>query len=509
MKAIFLLFDSLNLKALSCYGGPIDTPNFDRLAQKSVRFNNHYVGSMPCMPARRDFHTGRYNFFHSAWGPMEPYDNSLPVILREKKKTYSHLITDHFHYFEDGGAGYHTKYDTWEFIRGQEYDQWIGEVSPPVDEFKEQYDSRHYNLAGDPRSCHKLQHLINRQHIVKDEDFPIHQCFDRAFSFLDKNQTEDNWFLHLECFDPHEPFHAPEKYVKKYTDKLDALVMDWPAYDWVTETEEEIQEVRARYAALVSMCDDYLGRLLDYMDAHNMWEDTALVMTTDHGYLLSEHGWWAKTRMPQYQEISHIPLMIYTPSTTDKAGEEREYTTSAIDIMPTFLDVFGIERPPEVQGVSLLSVVEQDNTDYRVVVSGIFGGSMLIADGQYAYHYFPKRLDSVKLYEYRLMPCHMRGAFSVDELRDMQLQPPFNFTKGIETLKIKARNDSKRPPGHDGIGFSDNGTRLFDVVNDPNEQEPISKKEVELNLLHHAKNIMQAHDAPCEMYERFELEEME
>ena len=78
MKVLFVLFDSLNRNALGAYGGTrMDTPNFDRFAAKSVRFDNHYVGSMPCMPARRDMHTGRLNFMHRSWGPLEPFDNYL------------------------------------------------------------------------------------------------------------------------------------------------------------------------------------------------------------------------------------------------------------------------------------------------------------------------------------------------------------------------------------------------------------------------------------------------
>lgn len=65
MRTIFVLFDSLNRRALQPYGGTtVDTPNFARLAQKCVTFDNHYVGSLPCMPARRDLHTGRLNFLH-------------------------------------------------------------------------------------------------------------------------------------------------------------------------------------------------------------------------------------------------------------------------------------------------------------------------------------------------------------------------------------------------------------------------------------------------------------
>ena len=57
------------------------TPNFDRLAERAVTFDSHYVGSMPCMPARRDMQTGRLDFLHRSWGPLEPFDNSFPELL--------------------------------------------------------------------------------------------------------------------------------------------------------------------------------------------------------------------------------------------------------------------------------------------------------------------------------------------------------------------------------------------------------------------------------------------
>ena len=124
MKAILLLFDSLNRHCLEPYGCDwTHTPNFRRLAERSVRFDRCYAGSLPCMPARRELHTGRYNFLHRSWGPVEPYDDSMPELLK-KNGVYTHLISDHQHYWEDGGATYHTRYSSWECVRGQEGDNW-------------------------------------------------------------------------------------------------------------------------------------------------------------------------------------------------------------------------------------------------------------------------------------------------------------------------------------------------------------------------------------------------
>ena len=95
MKAIILLFDSLNKRYLPPYGDLLTkAENFQRLAAHAATFENSYVGSMPCMPARRELHTGRCNFLHREWGPLEPFDDSMPELLK-KAGIYTHLISDH------------------------------------------------------------------------------------------------------------------------------------------------------------------------------------------------------------------------------------------------------------------------------------------------------------------------------------------------------------------------------------------------------------------------------
>ncbi|MEM7033709.1 MAG: sulfatase-like hydrolase/transferase, partial [Chloroflexota bacterium] len=120
MKAIMVMFDSLKRHMLPPYGCDwTHAPNFQRLADKTVTFEKSYIGSMPCMPARRELHTGRYNFLHRSWGPLEPFDDSMPQTLKDNH-IYTHLITDHLHYFRDGGLTYHQRYHTWEYMRGQQ-----------------------------------------------------------------------------------------------------------------------------------------------------------------------------------------------------------------------------------------------------------------------------------------------------------------------------------------------------------------------------------------------------
>ncbi|MCB0143392.1 MAG: sulfatase-like hydrolase/transferase, partial [Caldilineaceae bacterium] len=88
---------------------------------------------------------------------------------------------------------------------------------------------------------------------------------------------------------------------------------DWPPYSRVQETPEQVDHMRYEYAALLSMCDAYLGKVLDMMDELNLWDDTMLIVNTDHGFLLGEHDWWAKMVQPLYQEVAHTPLFIWDP----------------------------------------------------------------------------------------------------------------------------------------------------------------------------------------------------
>ena len=82
-----------------------------------------------------------------------------------------------------------------------------------------------------------------------------------------------------------------------------------------------------------------------------MWDDTALIVTTDHGFLLGEHDWWAKILMPCYNEVAHIPLFLHHPALRDRAGTRCDTLTQTTDIATTLLDLFGQEPPPENQAI--------------------------------------------------------------------------------------------------------------------------------------------------------------
>ncbi len=504
MRVIFVLFDSMVRGALQCYGGEhIETPAFNRFAERAVTFDRHFVGSLPCMPARREMHTGRLNFLHRSWGALEPFDQSFSELLRAAG-VYTHLVSDHYHYWEDGGATYHNRYSSWDFIRGQEWDPWKAMVQPPLERFRQMYHPLQHDAPGDGR----LQSMINRESMKDESDYCCPRTFESAFEFLDGNRHCDNWLLHLECFDPHEPFHAPARFREKYPTGYNGPILDWPRYKRDEQTAGEVAELRANYAALMSMCDEYFGRLLDYMDRHDMWRDTAVVLATDHGFLLSEHDWWGKNRMPFYNELAHIPLLIHTPDSATQGGQRRQSLTQTIDLMPTLLDLFGVEIPHTVEGRSLVPVLQDDQPVREAALYGMFGAGTNITDGRYTYFRYPDDMTQHDLFEYTIMPMHQRSLFPLPELRQATLVNPFSFTQGVPLLRVPARRNVKgQPVGHTGQGggYEDTTTVLYDLNDDYEQQRPFRDESVESRLLALMHDIMSRNEAPPEAFVRLGL----
>jgi hypothetical protein len=249
------------------------------------------------------------------------------------------------------------------------------------------------------------------------------------------------------------------------------------------------------------MCDEYLGRLLDYMDLHDMWQDTALIVGTDHGFLLGEHEWWGKGVMPYYEELVHTPLFLHHPHHAVHAGTRCDALTQTPDLMPTILDIFGCTPRPEVTGTSLLKVLEAPQDD-RTVAFGYFAGPVGVTDGRYVMMHYPPDLKGEGIFEYTLMPQHLNTPFSIDELQTARMSAPFNFTRGAPIMQIAALPGAARNPGT----YSDVGFRLYDTDIDPNQQSPFRDKAIEARLYAGLHAYMQRHDAPSEYYNWLGLE---
>jgi arylsulfatase A-like enzyme len=445
------------------------------------------------MPARRELHTGRHNFLHRGWGPLEPFDDSMPELLK-RHGVYTHLVSDHQHYFEDGGATYHTRYNSWEFFRGQEGDPWKGQVADPR-------PPRRGDLHATRNELYR-QDLVNRRHLDTEAKQPQTLTFDAGLDFLATNHAHTNWFLQIETFDPHEPFFTHQRYKDLYQHDYDGPHFDWPDYTRVTETDEQVAHARYEYAALLSMCDHSLGRVLDAMDEYRLWEDTLLIVCTDHGFLLGEKGWWAKVVQPWYNELAHTPLFLHDPWLPHRDGTRHAGLVQTIDIAPTLLEFFGAPRTPDMQGRPLREAIEDDDAPDQplreAALFGIFGGHVNVTDGRYVYMRACADDANQPLYEHTLMPTRIRGRFTPAELADADLAEPFSFTKGVPTLRVPAATAPFLSPARFG-------SLLFDLATDPAQEHPITDDATELRMIRLLVEALRENDAPVSQYERLGL----
>ena len=264
MKTILVLMDTLNRRYLKTYNERAKgiTPNINAFSKDCIIYDNHFIGSAPCMPARRDIFTGRMQFLERGWGGVEPFDITLPSVLRENG-VFTHITTDHTHYFEIGGENYCYLFNTWDYHRGQEFDTWISRVNQP---------------SVDPESYGKKssQYLLNRTKFTKESEYPSPRTFRSACSWVEQNKGADDFFLMVESFDPHEPFDCPEKYHQMYNDNYVGREFCWPTYAEVTEPAEAVEHLEKCYLGTLSMADYWFGRLLETLKKNNMYEDCLL-----------------------------------------------------------------------------------------------------------------------------------------------------------------------------------------------------------------------------------------
>lgn len=488
MKAVMVMYDSLDRNFLSPYGCTwTHTPNFERLSEKATRFDNFYVGSMPCMPARRELHTGRYNFLHRSWGPLEPFDDSMPELLKQSG-IYTHLATDHYHYWQDGGATYHSRYSSYEFSRGQEGDAWKAEVKRP--DLSVLHDTT--LMRRQFSSVLMEQDLINRKYMTCDAEMPQSQTFANGLAFLDKNHAEDNWFLTIETFDPHEPFFTQDEYKKLYPHEYHGKLFDWPNYANVTEGEEALNHVRMEYAALVSMCDHKLGLVLDAFDRYELWKDTMLIVCTDHGFLLGEHEWWGKMA-PLYNEVANTPFFLYDPRCA--CPKSCRALCQTVDIAPTLLEYFGLKIPKDMMGKPLSAAYRDGKKLRDYALYGEHGGAQCITDGRWTFFRAP--VDRKKKFEYTLMPTEMADRFRPKDFQHVQMVPPLSFTKGARVMRIRRASAHSKPCAPFDL--------LFDLRSDPRQEHNLADYGKRAELASAMIGLMRDNDAPADAYARLGL----
>ena len=352
MNVIWIVADTFRTDHIGAYGNEtIRTPSLDALAAKSVRFDSHYVAGFPTMPTRADHFTGRWTMSFMGWEPLPEGETTLAQILASKDFHAAAAVDTPF--YLHGEMNYDRGFQTFMMHPGQEGLARVQQKGP-----------------------HESQDL--RAAWRRESDCNAPQTFTNAMQWLEGHYKED-FFLYVDTWDPHEPWDAPAYYTELYWPGYDGELID-PSYckwqDMPGLTEERVKKAHAAYCGEITMVDTWIGYLLRRVENMGLMENTAIIFTSDHGFYFGEHGGlfgkithfrqpdgtlfaagderrgWGHS--PLYEEMVRIPLLVYVPGV---APGYYNQLTSAVDLMPTVLDILGQQIPDSVEGESLLTKI--------------------------------------------------------------------------------------------------------------------------------------------------------
>ena len=479
-NVVCILLDSLVRDRLGCYGDTaVETPNLDRFARRSARITRHYTGSLPCMPARHDLATGTHDFLWKPWGSLEYWERPLPTLLRQAG-VMTQLVTDHYHLFSPGGENYHVDYVGWEFLRGHEADLWKTE---PVDT----------SVGAPTLHIRDFVYPRSRAHFAGEHDYPGPRTMQAAADWVDRNAgVHDRFFLLVDEFDPHEPFDTPAPYNALYDPAWEGPPLIWPPYSVGEELPAgHAEQLRAQYAGKLTMIDHWFGRLLDAFDRQHLWDDTLVVVLTDHGLYQGEHGMWGKPGAELREPLVHIPLLVAMPG---REPGDLDALTTTVDVHATVLDVFGIAPQPRMIGRSLLPLLRGEVSSVRDhVLSGYFGHAPFVTDGRHSYQ--PSlRPDAAPLLAHS-------NRWSVPQWMTLQ---PMDDRAELGPFMPQVKGPVIRQPLDLWALPPSDRTRelLFDIVEDPGQERNLAGSRLTAqsrDLLVHA---LDEAEAPGEVYLR-------
>ena len=470
---LFIMADDHAFQAISAYPGAVNkTPNIDRIAKEGMRFDHAYVTNSICGPSRAVNLTGKYSHVNGFYDNRSRFDGSqltYPKLLQ--KAGYQTAMVGKWHLVSDP-----TGFDYWNVLRGQ------GPYYNPgmlTSEGPKKYEGYTTDIITDIA----LDWLKNK----RDPSKPFLLCFQHK-------APHRNWMpgpKYLTKYDDVE-FPEPETLFDEYTGRASgAKNQDMTIANTMTPndlkltkpgglTPEQLQAWNAAYGpknkafeeanlkgdALVrwkyqryikdylrciDSVDENVGRVLDYLDDEGLTENTLVVYTADQGFYLGEHGWFDKRWM--YEESFRTPLLIRWPGHV-KPGTVSNAVVANLDNAETFLAAAGVPIPDDMQGLSMLPILEGDGTapkDWREALYyhyyenpgphnvprhyGVF-------DGRYKLIYY-YRLNEWELFDLEKDPQEMHSVYGQPEYAKVQAR----MEKLLEKNREKYKDDTPRADG--------------------------------------------------------------
>ncbi len=379
---IYIMSDDHASHAMSCYGSRVNkTPNLDRLADEGVRFDNCFCTNSICGPCRAVVLTGKYSHLNGFATNRHTFDGSQQTVAKLLKKAgYQTAVVGKWHLRTEP-----TGFDYWHILIGQgPY------YNPPMK--TPEGTVKHTGYTTDIITDRALEFIKTK----RDKDKPF-------FLMYQHKAPHRNWQpgpKHLNMFDDvtipepdnlfddysgrGRPAREQEMTVTKHLSPNDLkLVPQRGLNDEQTATWNKAYEAKNRafkeanlqgddlvrwkyqrymkdYLRCIASVDDNVGRLLDYLDESGLAKNTIVIYTSDQGFYLGDHGWFDKRFM--YEESLRSPLLIRWPGRV-KAGSINKDIVLNLDFAETFLDAAGAPIPDDMQGKSIVPILEGRTPD--------------------------------------------------------------------------------------------------------------------------------------------------
>ena len=478
---LFIMADDHASKAISSYGGGINhTPNIDRIAHEGMRFDHCYVTNSICTPSRATILTGTYNHVNAVTTLETPINNRLPNVAKHLKTGgYQTAIIGKWHLGE-GKAHEPSGFDFWSVLPGQGdyFDPLFIEMGESLTEkgyitdiitdksldwLSKADKQKPFFLMCHHKAPHREWEPHPKNRSLFMDDVVVPSTFDdnyknraRAAAEAKMRIKDDLTYDDLGLVQPEgggevgeksRPFSSKRKIPNPEDASALCLIDKITGEKFRFNSREELSQFKyqryiKRYLRTITSIDESVGRLLDFLDTHNLAKDTLVVYTSDQGFFLGEHGWFDKRFM--YEESLQMPFLARFPSEV-AAGSICSQIACNVDFAPTFLDFAGLTIPSYMQGESLKPLLKQtDIQNWQ----------------QVAYHRYWMHRD----------PDH--NAYSHYGIRTQKYKLIYWYNEGFD---LPGTNHGGEDKEWELFDCEQDPLELFNIFNDPNYHEIIVK----------------------------------
>ncbi len=383
---IFIMSDDHAANAVSSYQSRLSkvfkTPNIDRLATEGVRFNGMYANNSICTPSRAAILTGQYSHTNGVRTLADPLDRKKDNVAKQLKNAgYQTAIVGKWHLkTEPSGFDYYNVLPN----QGDYFDPKLKEIGK---KWKNgQMGGEVYpGYVTDVITDLSIDWLNERE---QDKPFMLMIHHKAPHGLWEPAKRHENFLADVHIPEPDSLYnrgkHGPtdaviidgkagQQFGSSVSRRMEGrglvtrmLDETWPtgtlkldSYDWNTVVSAAYQKYLKEYLRTIKAIDENVGRVLDYLDANGLTEETIVIYTSDQGMMLGEHDYYDKRWI--YEESIQMPFLVRYPQAqstkTKNVGKTTDELFMNLDIAPTLLDVAGIKPPKSMQGQSFKSAL--------------------------------------------------------------------------------------------------------------------------------------------------------